>query len=113
MTTAADSPLTDAALAPVVSYVHDLLRLYEAAAQEDLGECERLIDITQPIKRIGPPSAAMTRLDAIGFAIACVGEVLVRRDGPAVATRVLSVIETHYGWTSSSLLKQLWGTIVP
>lgn len=111
MPASTDTSVTDAELASVVSYVHDLLRLYERAAQEGVGEGERLVDLTHPDPPARPRTTFETKLDAIGFAVTCVGEVLVRRDGPAVIARIQSQIEAHYGWTSAALLRQLWGGV--
>lgn len=108
MTASTDTLMTDTALASVVSYIHDLLRLYEAAAQEDLGEGDRLVDLIHPDPPPRPRTTFETKLDAIGFAVSCVGEALVRRDGPAIIDCIQSQIEAHYGWTSAALLRQLW-----
>lgn len=102
-----------ARVAAIVSYVHALLRVYEAEAQRGVGEGDRLLDLSPTIPPRGPAATFGTRLEGLGFAIACVGEAFQLCEGADFLARVTAAIEAHYGWPSAALLRNLWIDLQP
>jgi hypothetical protein len=102
-----------ARVASIVSYVHALLRVYEAEAQRGVGEGERLLDLAPSVAPKGPVATFGTRLDGLAYAIACVGEALRLSEGPEFLARVTMAVESHYGWPSAALLRNLWIELLP
>ena len=102
-----------ARFAAIVSHVHTLIRIYEAEAQRGVGEGERLLDLSPTIRPQGPAATFSTRLEGIGYAIACVGEAFRLCEGADFLVRVATAIEAHYGWPSAALLRNLWIDLQP
>ena len=99
--------------AAIVSYVHTLIRIYEAEAQRGVGEGERLLDLSPATPPPGPVAAFDTRLEGLGYAIARVGEAFRLCEGPDFLAHVAMAVESHYGWPSAALLRNLWIDLQP
>lgn len=96
----------DEGLAPVTSYVHDLLRRYEYAILDEPNDPPEMRSWAR-VRRLAS-ARTCRQVEAHAYALSVAGEILMRIGGRRLVNEIIHATERHYGLAAALLLGRQW-----